>query len=55
MHIFILREAGTLPDLLMVDFKSASENRKWATSYTKRERSNLLETALEADHEWRNR
>ena len=49
MYRFTCREATSVPNLLMVDCKSASENRKWATFYTNRERADLLATALNVD------
>ena len=52
MYIFILEEAGTLPYHLMVDYKIMFKSRKWATFYMKKERVDLLKTALEVDHEW---
>ena len=53
MHRFILREAGTLPDILMRDCKTMFDNRKWATFYTEKERVDRLKTSLEVNNECR--
>ena len=49
MHRFICREARTVPNLLMVDCKSALEYMKWAIFYIDRERADLLATALNVE------